>query len=151
MFFQKIRQCGERVAVELAQFQISRRLVIGKPVVTFPIISAAAVGILPAESFVDVVGGEGGGGPVVPVGTGFRIYKETVKQTETLRQRVMIGRNDLARTIGTLRGDAISKNGKSRFAVGSVSVAGSFHVAENMIVGAIFLDDVTEVLNRAWP
>src|SRR5437879_13686654 len=68
-----------------------------------------------------------------------------------LRQRVMIGRNDLARTIGTLRGDAISKNGKSRFAVGSVSVAGSFHVAENLIVSAIFLDDVNDVLDRAWP
>src|SRR5207244_5078148 len=71
-------------------------------------------------------------------------------QTETLRQRVMIGRNDLARTIGTLRGGAVSENGKSRFAVGSVSVAGSFYVAENLIVGAIFLDDVNDVLDRAW-
>src|SRR2546430_17385618 len=84
MFFQKIRQCGERVSVELAQFQISRRLVIGKTVVTFPIISTATVGILPSESFVHVVG-EGGGGPVVPVGAGFRIHEETVEQTGMLR------------------------------------------------------------------
>src|SRR5207302_3009161 len=98
-----------------------------------------------------VFGGEGGGGPVVPVGTGFRIHEEAVEQTETLRQRVMIGSNDLTRAAGTLCGDAISENGKGRFAVGSVPVAGSFHVAEHLIISAIFLDDVNDVLDRAWP
>src|SRR5205823_12579763 len=95
--------------------------------------------------------GEGGGGPVVPVGTGFGIYEEAVEQTETLRERVMVGRQDLTRTVRALCGDAISENGKGRFAVGSVSVAGSFHVAEDLIVSAIFLDDVNDVLDRAGP
>src|SRR5437879_12958483 len=63
----------------------------------------------------------------------------------------MVRRNDLTCAAGALRGGAVSENGKGGLAVRGVSIAGSFHVAEDLIVSAIFRDDVNDVLDRAWP
>src|SRR5436853_3994456 len=63
----------------------------------------------------------------------------------------MVRRNDLTCAAGALRGGAVSENGKGGLAVRGVSIAGSVHVAEDLIVMAIFLDDVNDVLDRAWP
>ena len=148
MRFEEIRQGGQHIALEFSDLQITRWLVIRQPVVTFPVVGAATVGILPAESFVDVVGGERGGGPVVSVRAGFGIDEEAVKQTETLRERTVVGRHGLPRAVRPLRGNATAENGQGGLAIGGVPIAGSFHIAEHLIIGTILLDDVDHVLDR---
>src|SRR5690242_3621962 len=62
----------------------------------------------------------------------------------------MIGRNGLRGAVGTARGVAIAKNRQGGLAIGRMTITGSFYVAENLIISAIFLDDVNNVLDGAF-
>ena len=84
------------------------------------------------------------------VGAGFGVDEEAVKEPEALRERVMIGSNYLRRAIGAPCRFAIAKNRKGRLAIGGMAVTGSFHVSKHLIVGAVFLDDVNNVLDGAF-
>src|SRR5216684_5255278 len=149
MLFQEVRQGGQNIAIELLDLQITGGLVVRQAVIAFEIVSASAVGIVPAERLVHVISRERSGRPVVSVGAGFGIHEETIEQTEAVRQRVMIGGHDLPRAIRTLRGSVISEDRKAGLSIGGISVAGRFHIAKHLIVGAIFLDDIDDVLDRA--
>src|SRR5205085_4157132 len=94
--------------------------------------------------------GGGSGGPVGAVGAGFGVDEEAVEEAEALRERVMIGSNYLRCAIGAPCRFAIAKNRKGRFAIGGMAVTGSFHVSKHLIVGAVFLDDVSNVLDGSF-
>src|SRR5258708_27750339 len=96
MLLQQIRQRCQDIALELAYFEISRRLVIWQPVKSLPVIRASSVRIFPAETFVNVIRRERGRSPIVSVGARFGIHEKTIKQTESLPQRMMIGSYHLA-------------------------------------------------------
>src|SRR6266704_292472 len=61
---------------------------------------------------------------------------------------MMIGGHYLPRAVGPLRSGATAENRKVGIAIGGVTVAGCFHVAKDLIVGAVFLDDINDVLDR---
>src|SRR5260370_3757744 len=103
MLFEQVRQRCQHVTVELVYLQIARWLILREAVRTFKIVRASPVGIVPAERFVHVIGGERGRRPVVSVGAGLGIHEEAVKQTETLRKSMMIRRHGLPRAVGPLR------------------------------------------------
>src|SRR6266851_9580059 len=63
---------------------------------------------------------------------------------------MMIGGHHLARSVRPFRCGAASENCKIGLATRGVSVARCFHVAKDLIVSAIFLDDVNDMLDRAW-
>src|SRR5438309_1874095 len=150
MLFEHGGQGCQHVAVKLVEWQIAWRLIIGEAVVSFPVVRASAAGIGPTKTFINVVGGEGGGRPIVAVGAGFGVDEKAVKQTEALRKRMMIGRHDLPRTVRPLRSDGASENCKLRLSIRGAAIAGCFCVTKHLIVRAILLDDVNDVLDGAW-
>src|SRR5262249_12802000 len=102
----------------------------------------------PAVRLVHVIGREGRGRPVVPVGASFRIDEKTIHQSEALRQRAMIRRNVLRRPVGRASGFARAEDRQTRIAISLGAVAGLADIAEDLIIGAIFLDDVNYMLDR---
>ena len=79
----------------------------------------------------DVIGGVGGHAPFVAVGAYLAVNIEIVQEHELPGQRVVI------------RGNALGKNAQPRLAVALRNIA------ENLVVGAVFLDDVDAVFDRA--
>ena len=147
MLLQQIRQRCQYIAFELAYFQISRRLVIWQPVKSLPVIRASSVRVFPAETFVNVVRRERGRSPIVSIRTRFGIHEEPVEQTESLRQRMMIGSHHLGRAVRPLRCGATSENSKLGLSIRGVPIARCLHVAKHLIVGAILLDNVDDVFD----
>src|SRR5258708_1289204 len=62
---------------------------------------------------------------------------------------MMIRSHGLTRAIGPLRRSATPENCKIGLSIGGGSVARCLHVAKNLVVGAIFLDDINDVFDRA--
>ncbi len=87
----------------------------------------AAIGDLPG--FFVVVAGDGGGGPEMAVAGNFSAVVEIVEHAELQRQLVLVGRD-----VGAIHGE------------GRIAVAG-LQIAENLVVGAVFFDDVDHVLD----
>ena len=80
---------------------------------------------------------------------GLGIHKKSVKQTESLRQRMMIGSHHLLCSKRPSRGVAVPENRNIGFPVRNLPIARCFHVAKHLIIGAILLDDVDDVFDRA--
>src|SRR5467141_2667190 len=151
MPFEQVRQRCQHIAVELVYLQIAWWLVIRQPVKSFPVIGAASVRIFPAKSLVDVVRRECGRSPVVSSWARLGIHEESVKQTESLRKSTMVWRHHLLRSVRPLRSGATPENCKIGFSIRGVPIARCLHVSKNLVVGAILLDDVDHVLDRALP
>src|SRR3989442_7637839 len=117
MLLQQIRQRCQDIALELAYFQISRRLVIRQSVKSLPVVRASSVRIFPAETFVNVIRRERGRRPIVSVGARFGIHEKPVEQTESLRQRMVIGSYPLGRTVRPLRCGDTSDNSKLELSI----------------------------------
>ena len=77
----------------------------------------------------DVVGGVGGVGPLVAVGAHFAVAVEVVEQHELLGDGVVVGR------------DLAAEQAQARVAVALGDIA------EDLVVGAVLLDDVDDVLD----
>ena len=82
-------------------------------------------------NLLDIIGRIGGRAPFVAVGTDFAVDVEIVQEHELPGQGVMIGR------------DALRKDAKVRIAVALADVA------EYLVVGPVFLDDIDAMLDRA--
>src|SRR6266513_1574531 len=149
MLLQQIRQRCQYIAFELVYFQISRRLVIWQPVKSLPVIRASSVRVFPAETFVNVVRRERGRSPIVSIRTRFGIHEEPVEQTESLRQRMMIGSHHLGRAVRPLRCGATSENSKLGLSIRGVPIARCLHVAKHLTVGAFPLY-LLDALPTAW-
>src|ERR1700741_5194552 len=80
--------------------------------------------------FLRVVGDVRSHRPVVTIGTYFGVDEESIEQPESLRQRMMIGRNAARKE--DERGISITLR----------------QVTEDLIVGTVLLDDVDDVLER---
>src|SRR5208337_1462853 len=93
------------------------------------VVTALLAAIVDRPGPLVVVGVDGGGGPDVPVAGNFATVVEVVKDAELPRQFVLVGRDVFA--IHHQRGIAV----------------GLADVAEELVVGAVFLDDVDDVLN----
>ncbi len=151
MLFEQVRQRCQHIAVELVYLQIAWWLVIRQPVKSFPVIRATSVRIFPAEPFVHVIRRECGRRPVVSVGAGLGIHEEPVKQTESSRKGTMVWRHHLPRAVRPLRSGSAPENCKIGLSIRGVPIARCLHVAKNLVVGAILLDDVDHVLDGALP
>src|SRR5260370_30796812 len=62
---------------------------------------------------------------------------------------MMIRSHGLTRAIGPLRRSATPENCKIGLPIGGVSVARCLHVAKNLVVRTILLDDINDVFDRA--
>src|SRR5207253_2485953 len=113
MLFQQVREGIQYVTVKLTDVQFAGRLVIRQPVISFPVVSASAVGILPTEPLIHIIGREGCRRPVMAIRAGLGIHKKSVKQTEALRQRMMIGSHRLLRARRPSRGVAVPENDRA--------------------------------------
>ena len=99
------------------------------PVGAFVIVASPAAGVVGGNGLLEIVGGIGRHGPVVPVWAHLGVHEETVKQSKALRQRVMVGR------------DGSRKEGERCVAVAL------WHVAKHLVVRTVFLDDVDHMPN----
>ncbi len=81
------------------------------------------------------------------VGTGFRIDEKAVQQAEALRQRSMIWRDVLRFAFGRTRRFAGTEDRQACVAVGFCAIARLRHIAENLVVGSVLLDDVDHMLD----
>src|SRR6476646_9361595 len=88
----------------------------------------AAIGVSGLHRLFVVVGHVCGGGPYVSLRTDFGVGKETIKQSETQRERVMIRR------------DVLSEEDQAGIAIAF------FQIAEYLIISAVLFDDVDHVL-----
>ena len=93
------------------------------------IVGALVAAIADRPGFLVVVAGGGGGGPDVAVSGDFSTVVEIVEHAELQGELVLVGRD-----VGAVHGER------------AVAVA-DFQVAEDLIVGAIFFDDVDHVLD----
>src|SRR5207244_3097052 len=81
--------------------------------------------------FLDEIGRIGAHAPLVAVGADFALDVKVVQQDELPRQLVVVG------------GDIFAEQTKTRVAIALRQVA------KNLVVGAVFLDDVNAVFDRA--
>src|SRR5260370_8123680 len=63
---------------------------------------------------------------------------------------MMIGGHRLRGPVRALRGCTVAENGEGGLTIRGCSVAGCFHVAKDLVVGAVFLNDVDDVLDGVW-
>src|ERR1019366_1225549 len=98
-------------------------------ILLFEIEEVTAAGVHAGPHLLHVIGGDGGGGPVLAVGGDIAVDVEIVEQDEFARQFVQVG------------GDVFPEEDQRGVAVAL------FHVAQHLVVGAVFLDDVDDVLN----
>ena len=91
----------------------------------------------PAALF--VIGGHGGVAPTVAVHADLAVAVEVVEQDEIAGELVVVGR------------DLFAIHANARVAVASGFAGGVFEVAEDLVVGAVLLDDVENVFDRAGP
>ena len=91
---------------------------------------AAVAPVRQRPGALDEIGGVGTHRPFVSIGADFAVHVEIVQEHELARQRVVIGRH------------ALGEKAKLRLAVALGNVA------ENLVVGAVLLDDVDDVLDR---
>src|SRR2546430_1385671 len=95
------------------------------------IFAVLVVAVTHRPGLLDEIGGIGGHGPLVAIGADFALDVKVVKQHKVARQLVVVG------------SDALVEQAKARVAVAFGQVA------EDLIVGAILLDDVNAILDRA--
>ncbi len=94
------------------------------------VVRAAARRVVGRHRLLEIVGRVRGHRPVVAVGAHFGVHEEAVEQPEPVGERVMVHR------------DGSREEHEARIPV-ALRV-----VAEHLIVGAVFLDDVDHVLER---
>ncbi len=102
--------------------------VAGKPAVS-------GVADHPAALF--VVGGHGGVAPAMAVHADFAIAVKIVEEDVVASELVVV------------RTHSVAINGEARIAVAGGFAGGVFEIAEDLVVGAIFFDDVKNVFDRA--
>ena len=120
----------------------------GQAIEAFVIVRAPAARIVPPIRLVHEIGREGRGRPVVSIGARFRVDEETIQQAEAERQRPMIRGDVLRRSSRGARGLSGAEDRQVRVAIGPRTVARLLQIAEDLIVGAILLDDIDDVLDR---
>ena len=89
------------------------------------------VAVTHRPGLLDEIGGIGAHGPLVAIGADFTLDVKVVEQHKVARQPVVVG------------SDALVEQAKARVAIAFGQVA------EDLIVGAIFLDDVNAILDRS--
>ena len=94
------------------------------------VVAALLAAIVDLPGLLVVVAGDGRGGPDVSIAGNFAAVVEVVEDAELPRQLVLVGR------------DVFAVHHQRRIAVGLADVA------EELVVGAVFLDDVDDVVNR---
>ena len=96
---------------------------------------AAAVGLLPG--FLKIVSTDGRSGPDVAIAGDLAGVEKIIEHTELESQLMLVG------------GDGLAIHGQAGVAVAHrLSIL--LEVAEDLIVGAVFLDDVDDVLDAVW-
>ena len=120
---------GRIVDIRLAQFQ---RKFVGD--CALKIIDALLAAIADLPGLLVVVASDGGIRPVVAVAGDFPAVVEIIKHSELQRQFVLVG------------SDVRTVHGERRIAVPTFRLY--FQVAQNLIVGAIFFENVNHVANR---
>ena len=81
------------------------------------------------------------------VGTDLCVDEEAVEESEAECERALVRRDVLRRARSVARGVARAEYCERGVAVGARAVAATFHVAEDLIVGAVLFDYVDDVLD----
>ena len=97
----------------------------------------AVLGIRSHPSALLVVGGDGGVAPTMAVHADLAVAEQIVEQHIFPGEAMLVG------------GDLLPVDGEVRVAVAGPLPRGVFEVAEHLVVGAILLDDVEHVFDRA--
>src|SRR5215813_7156226 len=125
----------------------AHRFIIWQPVETLIIIATAAAAVVPTICFVYIVRRKRRSRPIVSIRACLRIDKETIEQSETKRERMMIGCDVLNSLAGWSRCFTSAEDRQTCISISSITIACPLDVAEDLIVGAILLDDVNHMFD----